>query len=204
VTEVLRILEDTVWTNAYIARNGRRELDTLRNNAAVLGTKIHVVARQVAQDRDYEPGDPEMAPYAGALKEFYDAHVRRVIATELSLVSANERVGGSLDAYVQLHSGEYAVVDVKAKRTAGITGRDRVQTALYELLLREHGYTVNRRIVVRLHTGEEKRCRWYAKSAANHIADVRTGRTCVELWHCLNAAKMRKKDGIGMTYKVGR
>ena len=148
VTSVIRFLENKEWMNSYIARNGRRELDTIRDSAAVLGTKIHALAQEIAWNRATfcEPG---MEPFGDAIREFYDAHVRTVVYTELPLVSERERVGGTLDAYVQLQDGSMAVVDMKCKRSTGITDVNRVQTAGYALLLREHGYEVNKRVVLR-------------------------------------------------------
>lgn len=191
VTECLKFLENDVWMNAFIARNGRKELDTLRNNAAVLGTRIHAIARRIAGNREYVP-EAEMIPYANAIREFYDTHVRRVIATELCLVSEKERVGGTLDAYVEMQTGERAVVDFKCKRAAGVTDVNRVQTAGYALLLREHGYVVNRRIVVRLHTSEEKKGKWYARSATAHMEEVDAFRACVVLWHFKHSKTLEK------------
>ena len=193
VTTVLKVLEDTAWMNSYIARKGRRELETLRNNAAVLGTKIHLEAQRIATDRAYEPEDPEMRPYALAIREFYALHVRRVIATELSLVSDKERVGGTMDLYAEMVTGELAVIDVKSKRASGITDVNRAQTAGYALLLRDNGFAVNRRVVLRLHTSEEKRGRWYAKSAPDHAGDVKAFRAAVELYWWRHGSKLRKR-----------
>lgn len=195
VTSVLRFLEDSTWVNAYIARHGRAGLDARKSSAAALGTRIHAVADRVARDRLHDPGT-ELLPYAQAIREFYDRHVRRVIETELSLVSAKERVGGTLDAYVELMSGDKAVVDIKCKRAAGITDVNRVQTAGYALLLREHGYEVNRRIVLRLHTSDDKRGRWYARNAPDHAGDVKAFRACVELWHFRHGNKLLKKAEV--------
>ena len=194
VTTVLKILEDTTWMNSYIARKGRRELDALRNDAAVLGTRIHAIAERTATDRTYTPEDPELQPYAVAIREFYALDVRRVIATELSLVSAKERVGGTLDAYVEMVTGERAVIDIKCRRSGGIVDKDRVQTAGYALLLRDNGHGVNRRVVLRLHTSEKKRGRWYAKSAPDHAGDVRAFRAAVELYHWRHGKRLEKKS----------
>lgn len=193
VTTVLKVLDDTTWMNSYIARKGRRELDTLRTNAAVLGTKIHALAERAATDRTYEPADEEMRPYHDAIREFYALHVRRVIATEFSLVSVKERVGGTLDAYVEMANGERAVLDIKCKRSSGITDVNRAQTAGYALLLRDNGYTVNRRVILRLHTSEGKRGQWYAKSAPDHAGDVRAFRAAVELYWWRHGRKLEGK-----------
>lgn len=184
VTTVLKLFEnDSVWMNKVIASKGRKQLSRLRTEGAALGTKVHGLAHRIAHDRDYESDDEEMAPFAQAIKELYAEHIAEVIQTEFSLVSAKERVGGTLDKYVILKTGEYAVIDMKAKKTQGITEKDRVQTALYALLLTDNGFPVQKRMVVRFHTKEGWRGRWYAKFANDHIRDVRMGRACVELWH---------------------
>lgn len=193
VTSVLKFLEDKEWMNAYIARKGRRELDTVRDNAAVLGTRIHHLAHNLAWQRGafVETG---LEPYGKAIREFYEAHVRTVVHTELPLVSEKERVGGTLDLYCELSDGSMAVVDLKCKRSAGITDVNRVQTAGYALLLREQGFEINKRVVLRLHTSEEKRGRWYAKAAPDHAGDVRAFRACVELYWFRHGARLRKKS----------
>lgn len=192
VTQCLKFLENKEWMNAYIARKGKRELDLVRDNAAALGTRIHSLANQIAWNRGTFP-ETGFELYANAIREFYDQHVQTVVHTELSLASERERVGGTLDAYVQMQDGSMAVVDLKCKKSAGITDVNRVQTAGYALLLREQGYEVNKRIVLRIHTSEEKRGRWYAKSAPDHEGDVKAFRACVELWHFRHAKKLRPK-----------
>lgn len=187
---MLKVLEDQTWMNSYIARKGRRELDALKNDAAVLGTKIHTLAQEIAWRRGAF-AEAGMEPYAEAVREFYDTHVRTVVFTEKSLTSELERVGGTLDAYVELQDGSMAVVDIKCKRTAGITDVNRAQTAGYALLLREHGFEVNKRVVLRIHTSEEKRGRWYARSAPDHEGDVRAFRAAVELYWWRNRRKLK-------------
>lgn len=190
---MLDVLNNREWASAFILKNGRKELDRISNEAAQLGTKIHAVAESVARDRDYQPDDPALEPYANAAREFMDTHVRRVIATELSLASERERVGGTMDLVCELQSGHIAVVDWKSKKSGGVTDVHRCQTAGYALLLREHGYKVQRRIVVRLHTSEDRRGAWYARSAVDHAGDVRAFRACVELYWFRHGHKLRKK-----------
>ncbi len=192
VSTVLGILDNREWASAFILKNGRRNLDRLQYDAAGLGTRIHALADQLAWDRGVAV-DPEMELYAEALREFFDLHVRRVIATELSLVSEKERVGGTCDLVCELHSGQIAVVDFKSKKNGGITARDRAQTAGYALLLGEHGYKVTQRVIVRIHTSEEKRGKWYCKNAEDHWGDVRAFRSAVELWWWRSGKKIAKK-----------
>lgn len=192
VTTVLKVLRNNEWASAFVLKNGRRELDRLRDDAAALGTRIHAVAERVARDRDHRPTG-EMRPYADAVREFLNRHVRCVIATELSLASATERVGGTMDLVCELMDGSVAVVDFKSKRSGGVTDVHRCQLAGYALLLREHGYGVQKRIVVRLHTSEERRGKWYAKSATDHAGDVRAFRAAVELYWWRHGGMLRKR-----------
>ena len=191
VTSCIKFLEDKTWMNAYIARNGRASLDASRDDAAALGTRIHTLAQEIAWRRGAF-AEAGMESYADAVREFYDAHVRTVVHTELALVSERERVGGTLDAYVELSDGSMAVIDIKCKKSAGVTDVNRVQTAGYGLLLKDHGYGVDKRVVLRIHTSEEKRGRWYAKSAPDHEGDERAFRACVELWWFRHGRAMRK------------
>lgn len=185
VTTVLGILDDKTWMNKVLQSKGRKELDRLCGDAAVLGTRIHALADRLAWDREYEP-DPDLEPYAGALREFLDTHVRRVIATELSLVSKKERVGGTCDLVAQMQDGSIAIIDWKSKKGSGVVRRDRVQVAGYALLLREHGYRINKRVIVRLHTKPGWEGRWYARSCNEHTSDVEAFRAAVTLWHYLH------------------
>lgn len=181
VSEVLGILDNREWATAFILKNGRRELDRLQHDAAGLGVRIHALADRLAWDREHQ-AEAELTPYARALQEFFSTHVRRVIATELSLVSETERFGGTCDLVAEMNLGEIAVIDWKSKKSAGVTARDRAQTAGYALLLGEHGYRVTKRIIVRLHTKPGWEGRFYVRHAEDHWGDVRAFRSAVELW----------------------
>lgn len=193
VTTVLGILDDKTWMNKVLQSRGRKELDRLCGDAAVLGTRIHALADRLAWDREYKP-DPDLEPYAEALREFLDTHVRRVIATELSLVSEKERVGGTCDLVAQMQDGSIAIIDWKSKKNGGITARDRAQTAGYALLLGEHGCRVTQRVIVRLHTKPGWEGRWYCRRAEDHWGDVRAFRAAVTLWHWKNHKKLGAEE----------
>lgn len=190
VTEVLKVLEKR-HLETWRARVGRQEADRVSQAATSLGTQVHSVAQQVAQQvtwgRDYK-FTWTMEPFAGAIRDFLNAHVKEVIITELSLVSQKERVGGTLDLYCRLHDDTLAVVDYKT--SAQLTREHGLQLALYALLLRENGYPVNKRICVRIR--KDKPGAFYARSYANHLEDVRAARACVELWHWLHSKKLTK------------
>ena len=138
VTTVLSVVEDKVWMNAWLARVGRKEVTRATREAAVLGTKIHKTAAEVARDREAVVRG-EMRPYARAIGEFLDTHVRRVIAVEMSLCSARLGFGGTLDLYAELQDGALAVIDYKSA-SGGVTKNHKLQTAAYAMLLRERGY----------------------------------------------------------------
>jgi CRISPR/Cas system-associated exonuclease Cas4 (RecB family) len=191
VTEVLSVVEDKVWMNAWLAKAGRREVNRVTGEAAVLGTKVHQVAAALARDRNARVRDPEMRPYARAIGEFMDLHVKRVIAAEMSLCSERLGFGGTLDLYAELNDGSMAVVDYKTN-AGGITRNHKLQTAAYAMLLREHGHEVNKRIVVRLHKADDRVGEWYARAALDHERDVETFKACVTVWRYLHGAKLKK------------
>lgn len=186
VTEVLKVVEKR-HLETWRARVGRKEADLVSQAATSLGTKVHTVAQAVAWDRDYK-FSPVMEPFAGAIRDFLNAHVKEVIQTELSLVSQRERVGGTLDLYCRLHDDTLAVIDYKT--SAQLTREHGLQLALYALLLRDNGYPVNKRICVRIR--KDKPGAFYARSYANHVEDVSGARACVELWHWMHSRKLTK------------
>lgn len=186
VTTVLKVLEKR-HLETWRARVGRKEADRVTGEAKLLGTRVHTMAERLAWDRLYQP-EAELEPFADAVRSFLNAHVRKPLKTELSLVSAIERVGGTLDLYCETQDGKLAVVDFKT--SAQLTREHGLQTALYALLLREHGYEVNRRVVVRIK--KDKPGEWHARAYGDHVGDVRAARATVELWHWLHSNKMLK------------
>ncbi len=192
VSEVLSVVEDKVWMNAWIAKKGRGEVNRLTRKAAVLGTKIHKVAAAVAEDRNVRVRDAEMRPYARAIGEFMDTHVRRVVATEVSMCSARLGFGGTCDLYCELHDGSLAVVDYKSA-AGGVTRNHKLQTAAYAMLLRESGREVNKRLVVRVHKADDRVGEWYVRAALDHRQDVETFKACVTVWNYLHGSKLKGK-----------
>lgn len=191
-TEVLRVTEGN-WMNAWLQKVGRREVDRVMGEAAALGTRIHAVAERLAWDRGAEV-EPEMEPYASAIREFLDTHVRRVIGTEMSFASAEMRFGGTCDLVAELTDGSVGVIDWKST-SGGVTKIHKLQTAGYALLLREGGYEINKRVVVRLHKAEEKQGQWYARAALDHRGDVEAFMAAVALWHFLHSSKLKGTKG---------
>lgn len=192
VTEVLSVVEDKVWMNAWLAKAGRKEVNRVTSEAAVLGTRVHQVAATLARDRSARIKDPEMRLYARAIGEFMDLHVRRVVGVEMSLCSERLGFGGTLDLYAELTDGSMAVVDYKTN-AGGITKNHKLQTAAYAMLLRESGREVNKRLVVRLHKADDRVGDWYVRAALDHERDVETFKACVTVWNFLHSSKLKEK-----------
>lgn len=176
--------------NAWLQKVGRREVERALEEAGRLGTRIHKIAEAVAWDRPIKVS-PEMQPYEQALREFFAAHVRRVIGTEMSFASRELRFGGTLDLLCELHDGSIAVCDFKST-ASGLTKVHGLQLAAYALLARENGHTVNKRVCVRIHKAEEKRGRWYARGYLDHKRDVEAFLAAVTLWHFLHGSKIKQ------------
>ncbi len=191
VTEVLKVLEGD-WMNAWLQRAGRREVERCMREAGALGTKIHTVAATLAEDRKARI-HPDMRPYARAVGEFLDRHVRRVLHTELSMCSERLGFGGTMDLVCELEDGSLAVVDYKSS-SGGVTKIHKLQTAAYAMLLKEHGIAVQKRLVVRIHKADDRRGEWYVRAALSHREDVETFKACVVIWNFLHGAKLNRKQ----------
>lgn len=190
VTEVLKVL-DGEWMNAFLQRAGRREASRVMSEAAALGTRVHVVAQTLAWDRKAKV-EPEMRPFAGAIREFLDAHVRRVVATEVSLCSERLGFGGTVDLIAVMMDGSIAVVDYKTSN-GGVTKIHKLQTCAYGMLAREAGYRINKRIVVKIHKKEDRLGEWYARAATSHKEDIETFKACLVVWQFLYGHKLKQK-----------
>lgn len=186
VTTVLGVIEKR-HLESWRARVGRQEADRVKSTALALGNRVHVLAHKLAWDLDVSV-EGEMELYALALKSFLKAHVAEPLFTERSFVSEAERVGGTPDLYCRMNDGALAVVDYKT--SAQLSREHGLQTALYALLLREHGYDVQKRICVRIK--KDKPGEWYARSYTSHRADVAAGRACVELYWWMHRNKLLK------------
>ncbi len=189
VTTVLQILEKR-YLEAWRHRVGRKEADRVMVTATVLGTQVHSLANKLIwEKRAGATKVPEsMKLYALALRSFFAGHVAEPIKTELSLVSERERVGGTLDLYARMQDGSYAICDYKT--SAQLSREHGLQTALYALLLREYGYNVQKRLVVRIK--KDRPGEFYVREYNDHAGDVKAARACVDLWHWQNASKLKK------------
>lgn len=189
VTEILRVL-DGEWMNAFLQRVGRREASRVMNEAAALGTRVHVVAQTLAWDRKAKV-EPEMRPYASAIRAFLDAHVRRVVATEVSLCSERLGFGGTVDLIAETMDGSVAVVDYKTSN-GGVTKIHKLQTCAYAMLARDAGYRINKRIVVKIHKKEDRLGEWYARAATDHERDIETFKSCLVVWNFMYGSRLKK------------
>lgn len=183
--------------NSWRNRVGHSEANRVMNEAQTLGTKVHTLANRICHGEYtlalHDALVPEdVAAYAAPIREFLDKHVAEVLATELELVSPELGYGGTLDLYCRLKDGTCAVVDWK---TTGATERKMgVQLAAYALLLRQHGYTVNRRGIVHIRKDDKRRGTYKVRWYDDHLADVKCWKGALEVWRWKNAAKLRKLE----------
>jgi predicted RecB family nuclease len=185
VTEVLSVAERRPF-EAWRRKVGRKEAHRVMDEAKILGTKVHTLAQLLAHDPK-TPVDDEMEMYGVAIKEFHAVHVKRVLGTEMGFTSQKLGFGGTCDLYCELADGTRAVVDYKTTG-GGLTREHGLQLAGYALLLKEHGYMVNRRICVRLRKDEPGR--WYARVYRDHSEDVAAFMACVTLWTWMHKKKL--------------
>lgn len=192
-TEVLQVLEKR-HLEAWRQRVGRQEADRVRTTATAFGTRVHALASRLIWEKtpgEYPVLSPDLELYALALRSFFAMHIAEPLKAELSLASEAERVGGTLDLYCKLNDGSYAVVDYKTSRQ--LTREHGLQTAIYALLLREHGYEVNKRVVVRIK--KDKPGEWYARFYQDHSGDVKAARAAIEIWHWEYANRLKGNKG---------
>lgn len=198
VTTVLQVLDDKAWMNQWRNRVGHVEANRVMDEAQVLGTKVHSLAQKIATgDASLALGDAymetEMVPYAKAIRGFLEKYVLEVLGTEMELVSEGLGFGGTADLYCQLRDGSYCVVDWK---TTGNTERKMgLQLAAYALLLRDHGYRVNRRAIVHIRKDEKRRGTYKVRWYEDHAGDVEGWRGALAVWRWKNKYLKSKEAG---------
>lgn len=186
MTEILSVVEKR-FLESWRARVGHREADKKKDEAQVLGTKVHTAAHLVALDLAV-PHDSEIEAFVEAVKRFHADYVEEVLVAEKRLVSSDLMCGGTVDLVCRLKSGGVATVDFKT--SASLQEQHNWQTAGYALLLREHGYRINHRAVVRIK--KDKPGEFYVRWCKEHEADARGFLACRDLWWSLNRRKMAK------------
>lgn len=179
--------------DAWRNRVGAQVADKQLRDAAAFGTRVHSAAHLIGEGRKTGMAsildcDEDIMPFAAAIEAFFDKHVSEVLATELELVSERRRYGGTLDLYVRLKDNSLAVCDFKTSNN--LTRDHNWQTAGYAILLRENGYQVNRRAVVKI--DKEKPGAWRVRWCEDHKHDAEGFLNCVALWWSLNRSKMLK------------
>lgn len=190
VTTVLSVIQKRHFDD-WTRKVGVLEARRITQEAAEFGTRVHALAQSIAIGEGLLLGtDPEMLPYATAIEEFLSEHVAEVLETELELVSPRLRFGGTLDLYCRLKDSSLAVIDWKT--SAQLSREHGLQTAAYAMLLRDHGYKVNRRMVVRVK--KEKPGAYYCRHYKEHAEDVQGYLGCLNLWWWEHGPRLRKKS----------
>lgn len=190
VTEVVSVADRRDFSQ-WIARVGKAEAGRITDNAKVLGTKVHAAAVSVAAaNGGHVYLLDEIQPFGDAVGEFLNEWVDEVIHTELSLTSERLRFGGTLDLYCRLKDQSYAVVDYKV--VSQLSRDHGLQLCAYALLLREHGYSVNRRIAVRLR--KDQPGRYSVREYKNHREDLAGWNGALELWYWQRARALEKAE----------
>jgi predicted RecB family nuclease len=166
VTDILKTVEKPYF-DRWRHRVGRQEANKTMKAAQVFGTRLHAAAVLVGRSQ-MDLVEADMMPFAGAVCDFLNVHVREVIVMERSMVSDRHGFGGTFDLYCELFDGGFAVIDYKT--TSSLTREHGLQLAAYAVLCREHGMTVNRRIAVRIK--KEPPGKFYARTYGAHKQDV--------------------------------
>lgn len=153
VTQILEIVNEP-WRERWVARVGWEEAEKVRRDSLDLGSKVHKVAEQVASFGCTPKvcgcdGCPEeLFPYHQAVARFIQTRVSKILGIEMTLLSPELRVGGTLDLYCRLHDGSLAIIDYKTSRS--ITPKNGLQLAGYSLMLHLRGEKPTRRLAVNL------------------------------------------------------
>lgn len=172
------------YLDAWRSKVGRAEADAVTQRATVFGTALHVIAQRIAMGEAVRV-EPEMEPFAKAVRLFLDAHVKEVLGTEIAMVSRAQGFGGTADMHCILLDGSHALIDWKTSRQ--LTKSHGHQLAAYGLLAREQGMKVHKRIAVRIR--KDSPGKFAARSFSDHKGDVAVFRSCLALWHALDAQK---------------
>jgi hypothetical protein len=174
VTDVIGVVEKRFIAD-WRKRVGDREADRIMNNAKVFGTRVHTVAEALA--KTHGTGEtvevpPEMVPFARAIRDFLNAWVEEIVATELRLVSHEYGFGGTTDLVARVREergGGIAVFDLKTSRQ--LSREHGLQTAAYKILARENGHDVTRRFAVRIKKEEGAHGKFHCREFEDHEGD---------------------------------
>jgi CRISPR/Cas system-associated exonuclease Cas4 (RecB family) len=148
VTEVLSVIYKP-HIERWRKNVGHAKANAISQAATSLGTSVHTVCEQRSLGKDVNlPEDDKLMVMSQGYLDFLDDHVDEILLTEQRLVSERLGIGGTVDAYVRLHTGEHAVVDIKTSKN--FSPEMGLQMAGYAMMLEEMGHTVDKRIIVRL------------------------------------------------------
>lgn len=184
VTEILGRMHKEYYSK-WRRKIGESQADAIMDNAAAFGVSVHKVAEMVARDKTRYVL-PHMEPFAEAIQAFFDEHVEKVLGTEMELISEEYIFGGTCDLWCLLKDGRHAVVDWKTTRQ--LTREHGLQVAAYGLLLKENGYRINHRMVVRIK--KEKPGGLYVRHYEEHENDSRAFLGACALWHWNDNGKL--------------
>lgn len=153
VTTVLSILEKSGLAQ-WRGKVGNAEADRISREATDHGTAIHALVEQINRGNRGpfgEPADSIVKPYI----DWYDEHVRCVIAAERLCVSRRFKYAGTADGVVILKGDTDAtVIDLKTSKTDLSQHEWALQLAAYSLALEEDDIDAPRRIILRIPKAE--------------------------------------------------
>ena len=134
--------------NAGVSFMKARNPNALAAKAAT-GKRAHLLAAKLARSEKIEDMLTQADPRAYNLFQSYElwfsTAVKKVIAVEATLFSADWRVAGTADLIAELKDGTKAVVDLK---TGAASGTNQLQTAAYYHMAKNRWKGINRRLVV--------------------------------------------------------
>jgi len=141
-----------------------KDMDAQRDNAALLGRRIHHALNQVLTN--FLP-EPEITPYLAGAAQWFDAVGLQPLLVEADLVSPDWGFGGRIDLYAKIE-GRPALVDFKSQQVK--KGKPNfyenwpLQLAAYRQLVRESGRTVDAcyTVVIDSHPGQPVHVREWA------------------------------------------
>jgi RecB family exonuclease len=159
VTTILNVINKP-YLVAWANRLGLEGTNTAKykDEAAAIGTLAHylVECRLKGTKPDLKDFTPAQVERAGHSLRSYDAWLSeqtsfKPIHVELRLVSEKYHYGGTIDTYAELN-GKRALIDYKT--SASVYDEHKAQVAAYGKLLIEHGYPLQKILLIKLGRSE--------------------------------------------------
>jgi predicted RecB family nuclease len=132
-----------------------------------------------------------MRLYHNAVVDFIEIYVADVIAVEKKLVSPKLKLGGTVDLYCKLQTGQHAVIDFKTSRS--LQKEYALQTAAYSMLLYMNGHPVGKRWVV--HLKKDKPGEYNVHAYDEDWRDTQAFLSALDLWYWKYGSSHRKRQG---------